>query len=113
MNRKLTLQQLVNAGACPSALDEFRRRFGAEVAVTARTAVAVAGVFDFDWAAYCLLSAPARAARDKAIALARAAYDKATATAWAAYDKATATAWAAYDKAIARAFAHAYNEDKP
>ena len=55
----LTLAQLERAGACSEMVEDFRRRFGTSVAVTEAAAEAVAGVYDWDWAASKLLTAPA------------------------------------------------------
>lgn len=109
MATHITLDQLTAAGACESQRDEFSRLFPTGKArVTIKRAKALASVFDWAWAAYNLLTAPARAVYDDARAAARAASRAAMATARAAYNAAIAEAGAAYAAAMAEAFARAY-----
>jgi len=65
--------------------------------MTVEQAIAVAGKFDWDWAAMNLLKAPLWAA-----------YKEAKDPLWAAYKEAKAPLWAAYEEAKARTFATLY-----
>ena len=106
---KITYRELKNAGACADQLAEFKRRYGKSIEVTEEACAEVAQVFDWDWAAYHLLTEPARKAYRDAIAPARKAYDDAIAPARKAYDDAIAPAQKAYNDAIAPA-QKAYND---
>ena len=101
---RITLQQLIDAGACGDQRELFQQRYGDSVRVTKRECIAAAQLFDWDWAAQHLLSAPARRAWNEATTTARRAYHKALAPAQRAYDKATTPARRAYDEARAVAF---------
>ena len=93
----ITAAMLEDARACRDQVELFRSTFGESARITltnCRKAVDVG--LDLDWAAACLLQAPASAA-----------YKTATASAWAAYEAATAPASAAYKTATASAFYHA------
>ena len=89
----ITLKMLQDAGACHDQVVLFRKHFGRSVDVTRERCVEFADVFDWDWAARRLLSAPALAAYDAARAPALAAYHAARAPALAAYHAARATAF--------------------
>ena len=91
MRKTLTMAMLKKAGACQSQLDLFKTHFGKGGEVTLEKCLSVAGVFNWDWAAENLLSPPARAA----------------------YDAALAPAWAAYAAALATAFANVFNLGEP
>ena len=49
--RVLTLQTLIDYGACEEQVEEFRKRFGENVEVTEKLAASVADEFDWNWAA--------------------------------------------------------------
>ena len=103
---RITVKQLIASKACADQVRVFCKLFGSSASVTLANCIKAgkAGL-NFDWAARCLLPAPALDAYEKATAPARDAYEKATAPARDAYNrKAKATAWDAYDKAIATAF---------
>ena len=112
MSRVLTVQTLIDKGACSSQVELFRSMFGEQVRVTQKLCASVADKFDFIWAASHLLSAPALAEYERACAPARAEYERVRASAWAECDRACAPAWAEYQRARAPAFAKAYNGDK-
>jgi hypothetical protein len=99
MTRTLTLARLEALNACRPQLEEFKRRFGAGGEVTLEKCLAVAQVFDWDWAARYLLSPAAKRAYDEAPG--RRAYDEAMAAAWRAYNEAMAPVWRAYNEAMA------------
>lgn len=61
MSRTVTLEQLRQKGACADQARLFRAVFGERAEVTIESCVAVADIFDWNWAALYLLSAPARA----------------------------------------------------
>jgi len=92
--KTLTLQRLIDLGACADQRELFRETFGDSVDVTPELCVSVADKFDWRWAAEHLLSAPAWAE-----------YERATAPAWAECERVEAPAWAEYErvKALARA----------
>jgi hypothetical protein len=100
---KITLQMLQQQHACADQIALFQGQFGAAVEITEGQCLAVAALFDWDWAARQFLPAPALADYRKATAAAWADYRKATAAAWADHGKATAASWADYDKATAPA----------
>ena len=50
MSRTLTLQTLIDKGACSEQVELFRAKFGESVRVTQRLCVSVADAFDWDWA---------------------------------------------------------------
>lgn len=93
----ITLQDLVDNGACADQRAEFVRRFGRSVEITVELCMSVAHVFDWNWAAAKLLKTPAWDA-----------YEAAKKTAWDACKAATKPAWAAYEAAKAKAFAEAF-----
>jgi hypothetical protein len=97
----ITADTLRAKGACQDQIDLFAQLFPDGVHVTVEAAVAVAGQFDWDWAARNLLSKKGMAA-----------YEAAKAPAWAAYEAAEAPAWAAYEAATAPAWAEAYIADQ-
>jgi cell division septum initiation protein DivIVA len=103
--RTLTAEQLEAADACPDQVELFRGRFGESVRVTEAQAAKVSGLFDWDWAATRLLSAPARAEYKRVEAQARAEYERVTAPAWAEYERVKAPAWAEYERVTAPAWA--------
>ena len=104
---KITLKQLRRLNACEDQVLLFERFFGTGIEVTEALCLAHAQDFDWNWAAYNLLSPSAREAYGEARALARKAYDEALALAEKAYDEALALAGKAYDEALALAFARA------
>ena len=106
---RITLQQLIDKGACAGQVRLFKRRYGGSVRVTKRECIAAAQLFDWDWAAQNLLSAPARRAWDEAIVTARRAWDEAIVTARRARGEAIVTARRAYHEATATA-ERAYHE---
>ena len=126
MSRTLTLQTLIDKGACYAQVELFRAKFGESVRVTQRLCVSVADAFDWNWAARHLLSKPARAECGRVTAPARAEYERVTAPARAEraeYERVTepagaeywrvkAAAQAEYGRVTARTFAKLYNEDK-
>ena len=69
---KLTVRQLMDAGACNEQVEHFRERFGDEIEVTEALAIEHASEFDFGWAAEHLLTAQALAE-----------YERVRAPAWA------------------------------
>ncbi len=101
MTRTLTLQTLIDKGACSEQVELFRSKFGTSVRVTQRLCVSVAYAFAWGWAARHLLSKPARAE-----------YERVKAAALAEYDRVKAAARAEYDRVTARTFAKLYNGDK-
>ena len=123
MSRTLTLQTLIDKGACYAQVELFRAKFGESVRVTQRLCVSVADAFDWNWAARHLLSKPAQAKYGRVTAAALAEYKRVTAPAQAKYERVTAAAgaecWrvrapalAEYGRVTARTFAKLYNEDK-
>ena len=70
--RLLTVADLKKVGDCEEQTERFRELFGAEVLVTVELAAKHASDFDWNWAAMKLLSAPARAAYEAAMAPAEA-----------------------------------------
>ena len=104
----ITLQDLVDNGACADQRAEFVRRFGRSVEITVELCMSVAHVFDWNWAAAKLLKTPAWDAYEAATKPARDAYEAAKKTAWDACKAATKPAWAAYEAAKAKAFAEAF-----
>jgi transposase-like protein len=78
--RTITLQQLIDAKACPQQVELFRKHFGES----------------------------ARKAYDGVIASARKAYDEVIASARKTYDEVIASARKAYSEVVAVAFATAY-----
>ena len=81
----ITYAQIKALKPCVKELRKVKRWFGTRrrVRVTERVAVAVAGLFDFNWLAIRTLSHSAWRAYDETRATARRAYGEATATAWA------------------------------
>jgi hypothetical protein len=104
MSRTLTLQQLVEHGACASQRSLFAAAFGAAVEVTEALALQHAATFTWGWAAR-LLSSAGCASYQRATDLARAEYERATDLAWAEYERAKALALAEYERATAPALA--------
>src|ERR1700678_1898877 len=103
---KITAQLLEDHSACSAQVELFIKHFPEGATVTLDRCREVAQIFNWDWAAEHLLTAPALAAYYKARAAALAAYYKArAAAAWAAYCEARAPAWTAYNEACAAAFA--------
>jgi hypothetical protein len=88
----ITLQQLIDAKACPQQVELFREHFGKSVRVTIPKGRKYAKVFDWDFAAHHFLDTSARKSYDEAIAPASKAYDEATVTASKAYHEAIAPA---------------------
>ncbi len=112
MSRTLTLQTLIDKGACYAQVELFRSRFGTSVRVTQRLCVSVAGTFVWNWAARHLLSKPASAEYGRVTAPARAEYERVREPALAEYGRVKAAAWAEYGRVTARTFAKLYNGDK-
>jgi len=100
---RITAKMLTEKEACANQVRRFKKLFPRGVKVTRAVCLKHARDFDWDWAAYNLLSVPAWEAYKKARAPALEAYKKATAPAWKAYKKAKATALDAYEKARATA----------
>ena len=94
----LKLATLVELGACESQTGLFKEKFGESVQVTEELCEKVAALFDFDWAARHLLTAPARAEYERVRALARAEYARRDAQACVEYECATAPACAEYER---------------
>lgn len=115
--KTITAEMLVEAGACD--VDEFRERFPDGVTFESEEdaiaqCVAVAGAFNWEWAARNLLSDPAWRAFKRDTATAWKAFMEATDPTWNAYREATdqaaqATAWKAFMEADATA-AKAYRK---
>jgi hypothetical protein len=103
----ITLEMLRQKHACRDQVARFQELFGDAVEVTVELAVKHAQDFDWDWAAWSLLSAAGYSAYDAATAKSRRAYAAATAKSRRAYAAALAAAERAYDAACARAFAEA------
>jgi hypothetical protein len=66
----LKLATLIELHACTSQTDLFKERFGESVEITETLCEGVATLFDFDWAARNLLTAPAWAEYQRVRALA-------------------------------------------
>ena len=88
---QITLKMLKVEGACHDQVALFRQHFGRSVEVTREACLAVALVFDWDWAAIHLLSGSAREA----------------------YEVTKVPAWEAYKATIAGAFYAAWILDHP
>ena len=102
MNRVITLQQLIDAGACVGQVKLFKSRYGKSVRVTIKECVKVALLFHWEWGANALLNKPA--------------WDDFNADkteAWRVYTSIYMPSQTAYRSAAAAAFARAYNGDKP
>ena len=108
---KITIKQLEEHGACIKQVRRFKRLFGSEVSVTKARCLKHTQQFDFNWAAFKLLSRPARAEYNKARMAAWAEYDEARMAAWAEYDEARMATWAEHKKALRPAWAE-YNKAK-
>ncbi len=111
---QITYKELQAKGACADQLALFKKHFGPSVVVTLEAVLAVADVFNWDWAARNLMSpkackvyqdaiAPACKVYDDAIAPAQKAYRDAKMPIWKAYEDAIAPAQKAYEDAIASA----------
>ena len=91
--------------ACTSQVDTFAAEWPKGVDITEEVLRrALALKLDLDWAAWHLLSEPARKAYEEATAPARKAYEEAKAPARKAYEEAKALAWKAYEEAQIAAF---------
>lgn len=114
---KVTYTQLRRLGACRHQLAEFKQRYPKGVEITEAACLAVFDVFNWNWAALYLLSAPALEAYNRIRAPAREDYNRAIASAREAYNRAKAyhrakaAAQEAYNRAKASAFAHAAKRD--
>ena len=106
---KITVEQLEKLNACTDQIALFKKHFGNSVIVTVNRAIAVASLFDWDWAADIFLSATAPTAYDEARAPALKAYNEARAPALKAYNEARAPALKSYEEAEAPAL-KAYEE---
>jgi hypothetical protein len=103
MTRRITKVMLVEAGACADQVELFAKYFPRGVVPTVAKALAVAGLFDWDFAARELLTPAALKVYDEARAAARKVYDEATAAVWKVYYEATAPALKVYYEARAPA----------
>ena len=119
MMKTVTLEQLRSLGACSSQLKKFEEYFGSKFEVTEVLCVAHAHDFDWNWAAYNLLTASALTAYERVRAPARTEYQRVEALAWAEYyrvkapvldeyDRVTAPALAEYERVRASAWARAF-----
>ena len=79
---KVTATQLRKLRACQEQVDLFVATFGESVEITEALCLEHAGNFDWDWAAYNLLPAPAWADYERAMASAEADYERAMASAF-------------------------------
>jgi uncharacterized membrane protein len=137
-SRVLTLQQLVDLGACESQVELFAARFGDSVDVTPGLCERYATEFDWEWAAGNLLSANAYEAKERSLWEAYAAaeqplwdtyrdarrslrtayaaaerplldtYEVARQPLWETYRSAERSLWTAYEAACARTFGELY-----
>ena len=105
----LTLQTLIDKGACPEQVKKFRRKFGKQVNVTVKLCQSVAKDFDWGWAARNLLPAPIWAEYNRQHAPLYAEYQRQHAPIRAEYARQRALIWAEYERQRARLFALAYN----
>ena len=112
--KTLTIEQLVEAGACHEGIAWFRGRFGESVEVSEKAAESVARDIDWDWVAAHFLSAPAQAEYqrvtspawteyERVIASAQAEYRRVIRLSWAEYEQVRATAQSEYERAAAPA----------
>lgn len=74
--RAITLDQLIEHGACDYYREQFRKRFGSKIGVTVDFAVAEAGNWDFLWLAESLLSEDGFATWEEWYNLADVAYGR-------------------------------------
>jgi hypothetical protein len=118
--KPITLQMLVEAGACQDQVDLFEKLFGKSVVPTRELALKHAGQFRWHWASENLLTSRSLKAYDRAIAPAWKAFEAAwplTSEAFReiialkthdeaveAVNEARAPALKAYNKAMALAF---------
>lgn len=116
---KFTVDKLIQARACQEQVDLFRETFpdGAEVSVD--TAVSVAEIFDWDFAAMHFLSIEGTKVYNKAEAPFWETYYKTVAPLWEtcldvdapcleSYNEARDLLWRTYKRACARVFAELY-----
>lgn len=96
--RKITAKLLKDQGACVKQLRAFKQRWPKGVIPTRELAINHAKRFDWDWAAYNLLSAPALAEYDRIRASAWVEYGRVCASAWGARERVCAPALAEYDR---------------
>jgi hypothetical protein len=66
--KTITLQTLKDKGACADQVALFAKRFGEQAEVTGSACIAVAPLFNWDWAAQNMLSPAQRKACDAALA---------------------------------------------
>ena len=104
---KITARMLQAKGACTDQVTLFRTLFPKGGTVTRAMCIKYAQDFDFEWAAWNLLSAPARAEYQRVQAPARAEYERVTDAARAEYERVQAPALAEYQRTMAAAFADA------
>ena len=102
---KLYARDLQAAKACPEQVALFRAHFGDGGTVTLAKVRKVAPLFNWDWAARCLLSPASWAEYERVKVLARAEYDSVTVPAWAEYERVIASARAEYERVTALAWA--------
>jgi len=101
----ITLSLLESKGACDDQVRLFRTHFGeCPAPLDDATALRMASVFDFDWAAQNLLSPEGWKAYEEAEASLWKTYMEAKAPLLKAYDDAKAPLWKTYVDAMALAF---------
>ena len=104
-SKVLKLATLVELGACESQTGLFKEKFGESVRVTEKLCEKVAALFDLNWAARHLLTAPARAEYERVRAPACAEYERVRAQACAQFERVRAPACAEYERVRAPACA--------
>ena len=95
---KLTLIVLRAKKACRDQLQEFERRFGDSVEITAELCLSVAEVFDWNWAAEHLLGSSACAEYRRIQTAACVEYERIRASALAEYERIQVPALAEYER---------------
>lgn len=108
----LSLQTLIDKGACLSQVELFREKFGESVEVTESLANQVVHEFDFDWAARHLLSTPTYKEYKKLCAPAYEEYKKMRDLVYKEYKTVCGLAYEEYKKVCAIAFAKLYNKEE-
>lgn len=98
MNDVITLQLLLEKGACHSQRVEFAELFGESVVVTHELALKHASVFDWDWAAVELLSEKALRTFCEASDAAYGEYNVTISPFAKVHRAAVDEAWAVYDE---------------
>jgi hypothetical protein len=106
----ITLELLERKDACPPQRELFQSHFPNGVEVTVEGCVAVAGVFDWSWAAEYLLPHGGNDAYEDALAEAEKVYYDTTDAIWEAFDAAIAAkrlelpAWDGADREVYEAW---------